>query len=86
VDIPETILRLLLGETEISRALDPPEGFDPDKQGEWDSSLVTFAFKRPIHLDTVHRDGDHLTVVYKLEGAGYWQLEITPDRVTIERV
>jgi len=85
-DVPEAILRLLLDEASITRLLDPPDGYDPDQQGEWDSSLVTFGFKRPIHLDTVERQGDLLTVVYKLEGAGYWQLEIGPGRVVIERV
>ena len=86
VDIPEAVLRLLVGETEIDRVFDPPEGFDPEKQGEWNSSIVTYAFKRPIHLDTVEREADRLKVVYKLEGAGYWQLEISPERVVIERV
>jgi hypothetical protein len=86
VDAPEAVLRLLLGETEIERVLDPPEGYDPEKQGEWDSSLVTFAFKRPIRLDTLERERDQLKVVYRLEGAGYWLLEIGPERVVIERV
>jgi hypothetical protein len=86
VDIPEAILRLLLGETEIDRALEPPEGFDPEKQGEWDSRLLTFTFKRPIRLEGVEREGDRLKVVYKLEGAGYWEIEIGPERVVIERV
>ncbi|HLB64784.1 MAG TPA: hypothetical protein VJJ46_08065 [Anaerolineales bacterium] len=86
VDVPEAILRLLLGETEITRLLDPPEGYDAERQGEWDASLATFAFKRPIRLDTVERESDLLKVVYKLEGAGYWLLEIGPERVVIERV
>jgi hypothetical protein len=86
VDVPEAIVRLLLGETELVRALDPPDGYDPEKQGEWDSSLATFAFKRTIELDSVEREPDRLAVVYKLEGAGYWQLEIGPEKVVIERV
>lgn len=86
VDVPEAILRLLLGETEIVRVFDPPDGYDPEKQGEWDSSLVTFAFKRTIQLDSAERETDRLAVVYKLEGAGYWLLEIGPEKVVIERV
>jgi hypothetical protein len=86
VDVPEAILRLLLGETDITRALEPPEGFDPEKQGEWDPELLTFTFKRPIRLEGVEREGDRLKVAYRLEGAGYWEIEIGPERVTIERV
>jgi hypothetical protein len=86
VDIPEAILRLLVGETEIDRALEPPEGYDPEKQGDWDSGLLTFAFKRPIRLEGLERERDRLKVVYKLEGAGYWEIDIGPERVVIERV
>jgi hypothetical protein len=42
VDIPEAILRLLLGLTGIDRSLDPPEDYDAELQGEWDPKLVTF--------------------------------------------
>ena len=34
VDVPETILRLLLNETEIERAYEAPKGYDPEQQGE----------------------------------------------------
>lgn len=86
VDIPEAILRLLLGEAEIERTFDPPEGFDPEAQGEWDSSLVTFAFKRPIHLEKVERGREYLYVEYNLGDLGYWAVEIEPEKVTIQRV
>ncbi len=86
VDVPEAILRLLLEETEIERVFGPPDGFDPEQQGEWDDSLVTFAFKRPIKLEAVERGHDSLTVTYQLEGAGFWTLEISPEKVVIERI
>src|SRR5512143_4108649 len=70
VDVPEAILRLLLDETAIERLFEPPQGYDPDQQGEWDEALVTFAFKRRARLDSVEREGDSLAVIYNLEGAG----------------
>jgi hypothetical protein len=84
-DVPEAVLRLLLSETAIERLFGPPAGYDPEQQGEWDSGLVTFAFSRPIHLKGVEKEADRLTVDYELEGAGYWRLEIAPERVVIER-
>ena len=86
VDAPEAILRLLLDETAIERAYEPPEGYDPEQQGEWDESTLTFAFKRGARLESVEREGDSLVVIYNLEGAGYWELEITPERVVIQRI
>lgn len=50
VDAPEAILRLLLAETGIKRAYEPPEGYNSDEQGEWDENLITFQFKRSIKL------------------------------------
>jgi hypothetical protein len=84
-DVPEAILRLLLGETAIVRAFEPPTGYEPDQQGEWDPRLVTFSFARPIRLLSEHRQPDHLALEYKLEGAGYWRMDITPDSVSISR-
>ena len=86
MDAPEAILRLLLDETAIERALEPPQGYDPEQQGEWDGALVTFAFKRGARLDSMEREGDSLRIIYNLEGAGYWELEITPERVIIQRI
>ena len=84
--VPEQILRLLLNETAIERAVEPPPGFDPELQGEWDGNLVTFAFKRPVKLAKEERLPDKLILEYKVEDAGHWMLEITSDTVTIGRI
>ena len=86
VDVPEAILRFLLGETAIDRALDPPPGFDSEIQGEWDHDLVTFQFKRPIELLKVERDRDYLYVEYKVSDLGIYALEIEPDNIQISRL
>jgi hypothetical protein len=85
-DAPEAILRLLLGETAIARAFEPPQGYDPEQQGEWDPHLLTFTFARPSRMLTEERQPDHLTLEYTLEGAGYWRLEITPDSVSVSKL
>ena len=41
VDIPESILRMLLQETQISRIFEPPEEYDPQTQSEWDADIAT---------------------------------------------
>ena len=86
VDAPEAILRLLLGETAIDRALEPPKGYKPEVQGEWDPSLVTFQFKRDIELLNVEREGDYLYVEYRFEDLGVYALEIEPDNINISRL
>jgi hypothetical protein len=86
IDVPESILRLLLNETEIERAYEPPAGYDPEQQGEWDESLVTFQFRRPIRLERVDRGPDSFLVEYNFGDLGYWILEFEPERVTIERI
>ena len=86
VDAPETILRLLLDETGIERLFAPPDGFDTEAQGEWDESLVTFGFRRGIKLDRLTRDREYLEAVYNFGELGYWAVEVTPERVVIERV
>jgi hypothetical protein len=86
VDAPEAILRLLLDETEIERAYEPPKGYDPEQQGEWDDSLITFQFKRQVRLERVDRNSELLSVEYNFGDLGYWILEIESERVTIERV
>ena len=86
IDAPEAILRLLLGETDIERAYEPPKGFQPEQQGEWDESILTFQFKRQIRLEHVEREPDRLYVEYHFGDLGYWALEIEPERVTIQRV
>jgi len=85
-DAPETILRRLLGETAIVRVFEAPQGYNPDEQGEWDPDLVTFSFARRIRLLAEDRRPDRLALEYKLEGAGYWRMEITPDSVSIIRL
>lgn len=86
VSIPETILRLLLDETDIERIYTPPEGYDPELQGEWDDSLVTFSFKRPIKFENIVREQDFLSMKLKVADFGYWAIEIEPGKVTIERL
>lgn len=86
VDVPEAILRLLLNETDVELVLNPPEGYDPEQQGEWDEETLTFAFSKPITLVEAHRERDSLTVVYDFANCGRWMFEIQPERVTIERV
>jgi hypothetical protein len=86
VDAPETILRLLLDENEIERAFDPPEGFDPEAQGEWDNSLLTFKFKRRFKLIKLERQRDHLYIEYQVADLGRWVFEIEPDDVRIYRL
>ncbi len=86
VDVPEAILRLLLGQAAVARAFDPPAGFDPGQQGDWNADLVTFAFKRPIRLLRAEREADGLYLEYELEGSGRWALEIEGERLLVERV
>lgn len=86
IDNPETILRLLLNECEIERAYAPPEGFDPELQGEWDDSLVTFKFKHAIELVEVTREANFLYVEYDLGDFGHWAMEIEPEKFSLARV
>ena len=86
VDSPEAILRLLLNEHEIERTFDPPPGYDSELQGEWDDSLITFQFKRPIRLEKVEREKDYLHVEYNFGELGHWAFEIYPDEVNIFRL
>ncbi len=86
IDAPEAILRLLLSETDIERAYGPPPGYDAEQQGEWDDSLLTYQFKRRVNLEHMERERDYLYVEYKVEDLGYWSLEITPEKVCIEKI
>jgi len=86
VDLPETILRLLLNEVDIERAFEPPPGFDPEQQGDWNDDLLTFQFKRPLELLSVQRQRDYLSIIYDFKDFGRWSIEIQPDKATIERV
>lgn len=84
--VPEQILRILLDETSVEPIDEPPAGFDPEIQGEWNPAAIIFAFKRPINLVREERTPEMLVLEYKLEGAGYWIFEITPETVTIGRI
>lgn len=86
IDVPEAILRLLLSETRIERTYEPPEGYDPEVQGEWNGELVVFKFRNSIGLDDVIREPNKLTVAYNFGDLGYWCIEIEPEKVTIERI
>ncbi|MFC1878730.1 hypothetical protein ACFLZW_02340 [Chloroflexota bacterium] len=86
IDIPEAVLRLFLNETDIERTFDPPDGFDPEVQGEWDPDLVTFKFKRSIQLESVEREPNYLYAEYKFGDLGYFALEIEPDKVSMYRI
>jgi hypothetical protein len=83
VDVPEAVLRLLLNETDIERAYAPPDGYNPDLQGEWDEALVTFKFRRACKLLDFQRDRDYLYVAYHIESLGDWEIEIETDKVSI---
>lgn len=86
VDAPEAILRLLLDETGIRRAFEPPAGYDPESQGEWDEGLVTFEFERAIRLAKVERQPHSLYVEYDFGELGHWAFEIEPEEVVLHRL
>ncbi len=86
VDTPEAILRLLLMEHAIDRAFGPPDGYDPESQGEWNDELLTFKFKRPIRLIRSEREANYLYVEYDFGDLGQWAIEIEPDLVNISRL
>lgn len=86
VDLPEAILRGLLGETEVERAYGAPEGYDPAQQGEWDDQIITFQFKRPIILLKCERKPGSLYVEYDFHESGRWQIEIGEYSFKINRM
>ncbi|MEK6256249.1 MAG: hypothetical protein N2C13_02885 [Chloroflexota bacterium] len=86
VDAPESILRLLLNETDIERIIEPPKGYDHENQGEWDDEMVTFAFKRFIKLVDVERRANFLSAEYDFLELGKWVIEIEPEKITIEKI
>ncbi len=86
IDIPETILRLLLNETDVENLYAPPQGYDLEEQGEWDPELISFAFVRPVKLESVKRGQDYLEVVYSFGDRGSWSFEIHPEKVVIQRI
>jgi hypothetical protein len=86
MDAPETILRLLLDETDIERLYRAPANYNPEEQGEWDPEIMTFGPQRPMKLEEVERTREYLRLVYKIDGLGYWEFMIEPEKVTIERI
>ena len=86
VDAPEAILRLLLDEYQIERAIDRSRDYDPEKRGEWNPDLLTFQFSRSVKLVDVKREKDYLYVEYNFEGLGYWAFEIEPESVRLVRL
>ncbi len=86
MDAPEAILRLLLGETEVQRLYEAPQGFDPQEQGEWDKSIITFGPGRPIRLEQVERTPRSVRLVYDFGDAGRWEFRIESEHVRIDRI
>jgi len=85
-DSPEAMLRVMLSETDIERTLKPPDGYDPELQGEWDDDLVTFVFKRPFKLVKAERENDFFYAEYKVSDLGFYAIEIESDKVSIYRI
>jgi hypothetical protein len=85
-DIPEAILRLLLHETEVEQAFEPPYGYQPQAQGEWDYSLKTYQFKSAIRLVNVERKEGYLSIEYDFGDNGHWVVEIDTDECNIYKV
>jgi hypothetical protein len=86
MDPPEAILRLLLEETDIERLSEPPGGFNPAEQGEWDEKLITFGPMRPIKLESVDRTPTRLELVYNFSDLGRWEFIIEAEKVSITRI
>jgi len=86
VDVPEAILRMLLGETEIEQIYETPPGYDPEQQGEWDNQITTFQFRRPIKLVNVERRTGLLRVQYDMHELGRWQVEIEEYSFRVEKI
>jgi hypothetical protein len=86
VDVPEAILRLLLNETASDVVYAPPPGYNPQEQGDWDDSLITFAFNRAIQMRKVERSPEQLVVEYYIQDLGWWRVTVEPYRTVIERI
>jgi len=86
VSAPEAALRLFLQETEVEQVSEPPKGYDPIQQGEWDPQGAAYHFKRRIRMMRVEKIPDRLTVEYHFGDLGYWAVTIEADTVQIARV
>ena len=83
--IAEAVLRMLYGETEIERVFNPPQGYNPEVQGDWDDQLVTFAFQRRVEKISEERDDESMRLEYRMEGCGQYSIEITAEGFSIEK-
>jgi hypothetical protein len=84
-DILEAVLRLLLGLTEVEGVYDPPRGYDPEVQGEWDSDVLTFIFRRRVQKVGEDREDGEIRLEYQVETCGTFVVTIRGDSVHIER-
>jgi hypothetical protein len=82
-DTIESILRLLLGETEVERVFTPPKGYDTELQGEWDNSAITFAFIKSIRIISENRDPEQLEMQYEVEGRGIYNITVNKAGIEI---
>ena len=86
VDVPEALIRLALSEYKAEPADEPPGNFDPTMQGDWDESLLTFKFVKPIELVHIERDRRQLYLEYRFANFGTWSVTFEQERVVIERI
>jgi secreted PhoX family phosphatase len=84
-DTVESILRLLFDEAEIDRVFEPPQGYNPEVQGDWDDQQVTFVFRRRVEKISEERDNESLRMEYRMEGCGQYRVEITSESFSIEK-
>ena len=84
-DTVESILRLLYDKAEIERVLEPPQGYNPEVQGDWDDQQVTFAFLRRVERISEERDDESLRMEYRIDGCGKFMVEITPESFSIQK-
>jgi hypothetical protein len=84
-DTVESVLRLLLGLTRVEGVYDPPSGYDPELQGDWDGSILTFVFTRRIRKVAETRSEKELELEYQVENQGTFRVVIREDGVSIEK-
>jgi hypothetical protein len=84
-DPVEIVLRLMLGLTQVEGVYDPPPGYDPELQGEWDGDTLTFVFKRRIRKVGEVREYGAIRLEYQVQGSGTFQVVIEEEKVAIER-
>jgi hypothetical protein len=82
----EAALRLLMNEVEVEPVNEPPKGYDPDQQGEWNPQKSHFRFKRAVRLMRVEKNPNGLDLEYNFGDLGYWTVSIEADNVRITRV